>query len=137
VIDTQAPQAPDQAQPVSVNAPKACPRLAMLALGVGKRLVDKWIAAQDRQVIAVGEGVDARRRKSIAQRFEQWSGADQVADVVAPDDEEAGAAVRRDQAIRAPAYRPPAERRPPARRRGRTSPSRARRAAMRRCRSLR
>src|SRR5205823_5495703 len=136
-IDAQAPQVPDQAQPLGVYAPEARPRLAMLALGVRERFVDERVVAQDRQVVAVGERVDARRREPLAQRFEQRSGADQVADVVAPDDEEAGAAVRRYQTMRAPAYRPPAERRPSARRRGRTSPSRARRAAMRRCRSLR
>src|SRR2546426_12562432 len=109
----------------------------MLSLRVGECLVDEWIVAQDRQVVAVGERIDARRREPPPQRFEQRGGADQIADVVAPDDEKAGAAVRRYQTIRAPAYRPPIERRPPARRRGRTSPSQARGAARRRCRSLR
>jgi hypothetical protein len=66
----------------------------MLALGVRERFVDEWIVAQDRQVVAVGQRVDARRREPPPQRFEERGGADQIADIVAADDEEACSGVR-------------------------------------------
>src|SRR5207245_6494482 len=64
---------------------------AVLELGVAVHRVDMRIALQNGRVIGSHQRRDMRLRIARAQRCEQRRGADQVADVVAPDDEDSHA----------------------------------------------
>src|SRR5436190_80893 len=103
----------------------------------GRRLItcelNPWIVSNAPKKLSITGAEIQHSRHTGATRFPQHSYRIRKAPAVYPPLERIGIIDREigvaHASIRAPAYRPPAERRPPARRRGRTSPSRERRAA--------
>ncbi len=89
-VEALTPQGPDRLKATPEDADCTLARLEMLRLGVGEEGVDIGITLHHGHVIAGDECCDVGIGKLFAQGPDQRGCADQIADIVAADDQDAG-----------------------------------------------
>jgi hypothetical protein len=89
VIEFHSTQLPDQAYPAQISLPHRLPG-RVLALGIGEDGVQTGVSGNRRLIVTIDQRRNVGLRILLAKRCKQGGGADQIANVVATDNQDSG-----------------------------------------------